>query len=61
MQVASRPLAHNYTVASGDWRHDVVWQEYVCAKAIHRVVTGGITPEQALDDAIARIKQILAE
>ena len=24
MQVASRPLAHNYAVASGDWRHDQV-------------------------------------
>ena len=30
-------------------------------KAIHRVVTEGISPEQAVDEAIARIKQILSE
>jgi hypothetical protein len=27
----------------------------------HRVVAEGVTPEQAVDDAIARIKQILSE
>ncbi len=30
-------------------------------KAIHRVAADGISPEQAVDEAIARIKQILAE
>ena len=30
-------------------------------KAVHRVVTEGISPEQAVDEAIARIKQILSE
>jgi hypothetical protein len=39
----------------------VVWQELVWPKAIHRIVTEGITPEQAVVDAIARIKQLLAE
>ena len=33
----------------------------VWAKAIHRVAADGISPEQAVDEAIARIKQILAE
>ena len=47
--------------ASGDWRHDRVWQENVWGKAIHRVAADGISPEQAVDEAIARIKQILAE
>ena len=61
MQVASRPLAHNYAAASGDWRHQLVDQEMVWAKAIHRVVTEDISPEQAVDEAIARIKQILSE
>jgi hypothetical protein len=28
---------------------------------VHRVVTDGLTPEQAVDEAIARIKQILSE
>jgi hypothetical protein len=31
------------------------------SKAIHRVVAEGISPEQAVDEAIARIKQILSE
>ena len=57
----SRPLGHNYAVASGDWRHDRIEQERVWGKAIHRVVTEGISPEQAVDEAIARIKQILSE
>jgi multiple sugar transport system substrate-binding protein len=61
MQVASRPLLHNYAAASGNWRHDLVEQEYLWQKAIHRIVTEGITPEQAVDEAFARIKQILSE
>jgi multiple sugar transport system substrate-binding protein len=61
MQANSRPMQHDYAAASGDWRHDRVEQEYVWAKAVHRVVTDGSTPEQAVDEAIARIKQILAE
>ena len=36
-------------------------RELVWAKAVHRVVTEGISPEQAVDEAIARIKQILSE
>jgi multiple sugar transport system substrate-binding protein len=61
MQVSSRPLPHNYAAASGDLRHDRVEQEHVWAKAINRIVTEDISPEQAVDAAIARIKQILAE
>jgi multiple sugar transport system substrate-binding protein len=61
MQVASRPLALNYAAASGNWRHARVDQEYVWANAVHRVVTEGMSPEQAVDEAIARIKQILSE
>ena len=61
MQLESRPLAHDYTAVSGDLRHDQIYNERVWAKAVHRVVTEGISPEQAVDEAIARIKQILAE
>ena len=61
MQVSSRAPSYDYTVASGDWRHDPVWQEFPWGKAIHRVVAEGISPEQAVDEAIARIKQILSE
>ena len=51
----ARPLSHQYGPASGDLRHDQVYNERVWAKAIHRIVTEGISPEQAVDDAIVRI------
>ena len=61
MQVASRPMQYDYATVSGDRRYDLIWQERVWEKAIHRIVTEGISPEQAVDEAIARIKQILSE
>ena len=61
MQAASRPTQYEYTAVSGDLGHELVWQERVWAKAVHRVAADGITPEQAVDEAIARIKQILSE
>ena len=33
----------------------------VIPPGIHRVVADGISPEQAVDEAIARVKQILSE
>ena len=61
MQASSRPMRHDYATVTGDWRHDRVWQERIWAKAIYRVAAEDITPEQAVDEAIARIKQILSE
>jgi multiple sugar transport system substrate-binding protein len=61
MQADARPLLHHYPTASGDWRHEQVTSEYVWGKAIHRVAAEGIGPAQAVDEAIARIKEILAE
>jgi multiple sugar transport system substrate-binding protein len=61
IQVSSRPLLHNYAAASGNWRHERVDAEFVWAKAVNRIVTESISPEQAVDEAIARIKQILSE
>jgi multiple sugar transport system substrate-binding protein len=61
MQIASRSHAYNYATVSGNWRHDLVERELVWPRAIHRIVTEGISPEQAVDEAIARIKEILAE
>jgi multiple sugar transport system substrate-binding protein len=61
MQAQSRPVAHDYTAASGDLGHDRIYNERVWSKAVHRVAAEGISPEQAVDEAIARIKQILAE
>jgi len=39
----------------------LVDEEALWPKAVHAVVTEGISPEQAVDQAIARIKQILSE
>jgi multiple sugar transport system substrate-binding protein len=61
MQFVSRPRDYKYSVASGDPRHLLVSRENVWAKAVHRVAAENITPEQAVDEAIARIKEILAQ
>jgi multiple sugar transport system substrate-binding protein len=57
MQVASRPMAYDQTQALGDPRHDQVWQEWTWANAVHRVAAEGVSPAQAVDEAIARIKR----
>ena len=63
MQLLTPPHAYweAYAAISGNWRHDRVYAEHVWPKAVHRVVADGISPEQAVDEAIARIKQILGE
>ena len=61
MQMSSRSLVPNYAAASGNSRHQLVNQENVWGKAVHRVAAEGVSPDQAVDEAIARIKQILAE
>ena len=61
IQFLTRPRAYSYSVVSGDPRHLLVRRENVWAKAVHRVAADGISPEQAVDEAIARIKQILSE
>jgi multiple sugar transport system substrate-binding protein len=61
MQIASRPTQYDYAAVSGGWRHDQVLQENVWGNAVHRVTAEGISPEQAVDEATARIKQILSE
>jgi multiple sugar transport system substrate-binding protein len=59
IQFLTRPRAHSYWVVSDDPRHLLVRRELVWAKAVHRVAAEGITPEQAVDEAISQIKQIL--
>jgi multiple sugar transport system substrate-binding protein len=61
IQLLSRPHLMNMDVRDNEWRSVAIWGENVWGKAVHRVVTDGISPEQAVDEAIARIKQILAE
>lgn len=40
---------------------NTVQPRQLMAEVVHRVVTEGITPERAVDEAIARVKQILSE
>src|SRR3954452_17850765 len=61
MQFLTRPRRYAYEAASGDWRHGRVDTERVWATAVHRVVVDGLTPTQAVDEAIARVHQILSE
>jgi multiple sugar transport system substrate-binding protein len=61
MQFVTRPRSYHYSVASGDPGHLLVEGERVWAQAVHRVAADGITPEQAVDEAIARVKQLLRE
>jgi multiple sugar transport system substrate-binding protein len=59
MQLLSQPRSYEYVTVSGNWRHAEA--QYVWSEAVHRVAAEGISPEQAVDEAIARIKQILSE
>jgi multiple sugar transport system substrate-binding protein len=61
IQAASRPVSYNYAAVSGNAGHDLVAQEAVWLHGVRRVAIENITPEQAVDEAIARIKQILSE
>jgi multiple sugar transport system substrate-binding protein len=65
MRAAMQTLTHshltNVGVRDNEWRSSRVYEENVWGNAVHRVVTENISPEQAVNEAIARIKQILAE
>jgi multiple sugar transport system substrate-binding protein len=61
IQILTQPHLLDMDVRDNEWRSGPIWDENVWGNAVHRVVADGITPEQAVDEAIARIKQILAE
>jgi hypothetical protein len=52
---------NNAGVRDNEWRSGQVWQGNVWGNAVHRVVAEGVSPERAVDEAIARIKEILNE
>jgi multiple sugar transport system substrate-binding protein len=60
MQLLSQPRSYRYVAVSGDWRHSEAYS-YVRPEAIRRVAADGLTPEQAVDEAIVRVRQILSE
>ena len=61
IQLLTRQHLMYLEVRDHEWQSGQIWQENVWGNAVHRVVTEGISPAQAVDEAIARIKQILAE
>jgi multiple sugar transport system substrate-binding protein len=62
IQILTRPHhSPGRGVRDNEWRSGPIFEEDVWGKAVHRVVTDGIGPEQAIDEATARIKQILSE
>ena len=62
MQMLTREHQYNgLGVRDNEVRSTRIFEEEVWGTAVHRVAADGITPEQAVDEAIARIKQILSE
>jgi multiple sugar transport system substrate-binding protein len=61
MQTLTQSHLTNVGVRDNEWRSSRVYEKNVWGKAVHRVAADGISPEQAVDEAIARIKQILSE
>jgi multiple sugar transport system substrate-binding protein len=61
VQILRQPHQIIIGVRDKEWLSHRVDDEWIWPRAVHRVVTEGISPEQAVDEAIARIKQILSE
>jgi hypothetical protein len=61
IQSMTQPHLMDVELRDEPWRAGRIWGENVWGNAVHRVVADGLTPEQAVDEAIARIKQILNE
>jgi multiple sugar transport system substrate-binding protein len=61
IQMLTRTHLLDMNVRDHAWQLGPISDENVWGHAVHRVVTEGISPAQAVDEAIARIKQILAE
>jgi multiple sugar transport system substrate-binding protein len=61
IQIMTRSHLIDVGIRDHEWQSDRITAENVWGKAVHRVVADGISPQQAVDEAIARIKQILSE
>ena len=59
MQFLTRPRDYDYAAISGKWRHRG-WTRSTSGRRRSTASYQGITPEQAVDEAIARIKQLLS-
>jgi multiple sugar transport system substrate-binding protein len=61
IQIMTQPQLLNMDVRDNEWREAPIWEQNVWGNAVHRVAADGISPAQAVDEAVARIKQILSE
>jgi multiple sugar transport system substrate-binding protein len=61
IQIMTEPHLMDMDVRDQELQSGPIWAENVWGRAVHRVVTEGVTPEQAVDEAIVWIKQILGE
>jgi multiple sugar transport system substrate-binding protein len=61
VQTLTRPHLMNMDVRDHESRSSRIWRENTWGTAVHRVVVDGLSPEQAVDETIARIKQLLSE
>jgi hypothetical protein len=61
IQSLTQPHLMDVELRDEPWRAGPIWGENVWGNAVHRVVADGFSLEQAVDEAIARIKQILTE
>ena len=61
IQSLTQPHVLGLEVRDHEWQSGPIYTEHVWGKAVHRIVTEGISPEQAVDEAVTRIKQILRE
>jgi multiple sugar transport system substrate-binding protein len=60
IQILTQPQLLTEDIRDHERRSGLIAEQLVWSKAVHRAVADGITPEQAVDEAIARIKQILS-
>jgi multiple sugar transport system substrate-binding protein len=61
IQMLTRRHHNPYLIPDNEWRSSRIIDENVWGEAVHRVVADGVSPDQAVDEAIVRIKEILAE
>ena len=61
IQMLTRQHLMNQDVRDHEWQSSQLRRENVWGQAVHRVVAEGISPAQAVDEAILRIKQILSQ
>jgi hypothetical protein len=61
IQILTRQHLMSIEVRDHEWSSNRISQERVWGNAVHRVAADGISPAQAVDEAIARVKQILSE